>query len=628
MNPDNSTNSIQTLRKPAQRFDQNPERLFLLDGMALAYRAYYAFISRPLINSKGVNTSAIYGFTTALMRILEDEKPEHIAVVFDTKTPTFRHAMFKDYKATRQKMPEDMAGQMNLLKDVVRAFHVPVIEEPGYEADDVIGTLARVAEKEKVVTYMVTGDKDFMQLITPFIKILRPGKAGEDAEVVDEQGVLQKFGVKPEQVTDVLGLIGDKSDNVPGVPGIGEKTAIPLIQKYGSMEELYEHVGEIPQKGLREKLINNRELAFLSKKLVTIHTDVAVRIDFHGLKANTPDTSALVKYFGELEFRSLANKFAGIVSTKTEYGLKNTEALTPAQPQSITDINSDEHVYHCVTSPNELDLLAKKLGASDSFVLHVALRDRDPLRTEVIGIAFALQEREAYYIPVQSESGVHESTAGDLFSISIPEPLTPNPTHAGIPLNVVFLKLKPILENPSIKKIGQNIKCDMLALHAHGVDVQGAAFDPMVANYILRADGQHTLEAMAMEHFSYRLMSYEEVVGKGKSQRQIADVPVELLTNYYAQQADAAFRLCGAQRKKLADLEQLKLCEELEFPLVSVLARMEAAGVTLDVEYLATMSKELERQIDNLVKEIYRDAGGQFNINSTQQLGDVLFNKL
>ena len=254
------------------------ERLFLLDGMALAYRAYYAFINRPLINSKGVNTSAIYGFVTALIKILDDEKPEHIAVVFDTREPTFRHKKFPAYKATREKMPEDMSAQLDGLKEVVRAFNVPSIELPGYEADDIIGTLARRAEKEGVLAYMVTGDKDYMQLISPTVKMYKPGKAGGEVEIVDTAGVKEKFGVEPEKVVDVLGLIGDTSDNVPGVPGIGPKTAVPLIQKYGSIPGLYEHLDEIPQKGVREKLAANRDKAFLSPELVTIVTDVPLSL--------------------------------------------------------------------------------------------------------------------------------------------------------------------------------------------------------------------------------------------------------------------------------------------------------------------------------------------------------------
>ena len=603
----------------------NGERLFLLDGMALAYRAYFAFIQRPLINSKGMNTSAIYGFTTTLMRILEDEKPDHIAVVFDTKEPTFRHQMFKDYKATREKMPEDMASQLGLLKDVVRAFNVPVVEQPGFEADDVIGTLAKRAEKENVVTYMVTGDKDFMQLITPYIKMLRPGKGGENPEVVDENGVLTKFGVKPEQVTDVLALIGDKSDNVPGVPGIGEKTAIPLIQTYGSLEKLYDHVAEIPQKGLREKLSTHKDLAFLSKQLVTIHTDVPVKINFHELKANSPDVSALIKYFGELEFRSLVNKFSNLAQASIESAI--THVTVPSPAVHLTDINSDRHEYRCITTVKDLNELCNALERAERIVVDTETTSRDALRAALVGIAFAMKEREAFYIPVQAE-GAGENLAGDLFGSANRNTRPSNVTVAALPLATVLAKIKPILESRSIKKIGQNIKYDMLLMKMLGVEMEGIEFDTMVASYILRADGQHNLDALAMEYLKYKMISFEEVVGKGKSQKHITEVPLDVMTNYAAEDADMTLRIYAHQLQRLKELEQLKLCEEVEFPLIPVLARMEAAGVSLDVRYLADMSKDLERQLDNLIRDIYTDAGGQFNINSTQQLGEVLFNRL
>ncbi len=618
MNSKNPTNS-------------QPERLFLLDGMALAYRAYFAFIQRPLINSKGMNTSAIYGFVTSLMKILEDEKPEHIAVVFDTKEPTFRHTMYEPYKATRDKMPEDMGAQLGLLKDVVRAFNVPVIELPGYEADDIIGTLAKRAEKERVLTYMVTGDKDFMQLISPFIKMLRPGKGGNDAEVIDEKGVLEKFGVEPAKVTDVLGLIGDSSDNVPGVKGIGEKTAIPLIQQYGSMEAVYENIARISQRAVREKLINNKEMAFLSKQLVTIHTDVPVQIDFHELKANPPDTSALARYFGELEFRSLANKFAGVVSTSIEKNLKapaNKSAggeLTPP-----LDMNSDKHDYYCITTTKQLDEFAKTLSQAKRFAFDTETTSSDALRAELVGLAFAVTERKAYYVPVNAsvDPRAKSDEPDDLFSSANPEPRTSNHTTNALPLTTALTRLRPILENPDIKKIGQNIKYDMLVMKSYGVEVAGIEFDTMVASYVLRADGQHGLDAMAREHLNYKMMSFEELVGKGKSQKHITEVPLEMLSTYSCEDADVTLRIARIQTGKLQQLEQLKLCEEIEFPLIPVLARMESAGVKLDVAYLALMSQDLEKQIDNLVREIYKDAGQQFNINSTQQLREILFNKL
>ncbi len=633
MNFENHSKPDQALRpKKAHGLKSKPERLFLLDGMALAYRAYFAFIQRPLINSKGMNTSAIYGFTTALMRILDDEKPEHIAVVFDTKEPTFRHKMYQPYKATREKMPEDMGAQLGLLKDVVRAFNVPVIEQPGYEADDVIGTLAKRAEKENVLTYMVTGDKDFMQLVAPLIKILRPGKGGEDPDVLDEKHVRDKFGVAAEQVIDVLGLIGDTSDNVPGVKGIGEKTAIPLIQQYGTIEKLYENIDKIPQKGVREKLISNKELALLSKELVTIKTDVPVPIDFHELKAAPPDTSLLIKYFTELEFRSLANKLAGVVTTSIERTLKekvvSESQVVDTTPVAVFDIHSDQHTYRVIASIEELTTLCEELRKAPAIVFDTETTSQDALAANLVGLAFAFKEREAYYIPVQydatDEVTAKNEAAGDLFLSTNP---TQNHTHGALSLTSVLEKLRPILESPLIQKIGQNIKYDMLVMKSHGVDMQGIGFDTMVANYVLRADGQHGLDAMAMQYLNYKMVSFAELVGKGRSQKHVTEVPLEAIARYSAEDADMTLRISGKQREKLKELDQLRLCEEVEFPLIPVLARMESVGVSLDVEHLATMSRNLEAQIRTLVHEIYKDAGGPFNINSTQQLADLLFNK-
>ena len=614
------------------------ERLFLLDGMALAYRAYFSFISRPLLNSKGENTSAIYGFVMALMKILDEEKPDHVAVVFDTKEPTFRHKRYPDYKATRQKMPEDMSSQMEKLKEVVRAFNTPLLELPGYEADDIIGTLARRAEKENVMTFMVTGDKDFMQLISPMVKIYKPGKSGGDMEIVAEAGVREKFGVPPDKVTDVLGLIGDKSDNVPGVPGIGEKTAIPLIQKYGSMEELYGHLEEIPQKGVREKLANHRDLAFLSKELVTIHTEVPISIDFHQLRAARRDTKKLIALFTELEFRSLAAKLrdsepfgdeaervpAGPVTEPagpTPSGEPETDEL-PA----LTHISNDQHTYHLVTTLADLDLLCGRLSRADRIVIDTETTSTDALRAELVGLSFCMKEREAFYVPVRLPRKT-EGVPGGLFAPDA-TPARYNCTDTALETAAVLTKLKPVLENPAIKKVGQNIKYDMLVLMNHGIEIQGISHDTMVASYILRPDGQHNLDALAKEALRYSMVPFEELVGKGKNLKHITEVPLEKIAEYSAEDADMTFRIQSWQLPRLADLQVLSLCTELEFPLIKVLARMEFAGISLDTGYLAGMSKDLERQLALLIEGIHRDAGEKFNINSTQQLGDILFNKL
>ena len=570
------------------------ERLFLLDGMALAYRAYFSFISRPLINSRGENTSAIFGFVNTLMKIL-DEKPEHIAVVFDTKEPTFRHVMYQPYKATRQKMPEDMAGQLDLLKEVVRAFNVPCLELPGYEADDIMGTLARRAEQLGIETYLVTGDKDFMQLISPRVKMYRPGKRGDDWEVLDEKAVKVKFGVAPDRVTDVLGLIGDKSDNVPGVPGIGEKTAIPLVQKYGSLERILKEIDQIPQQGIRQKLTDHTGEAVLSKKLVTIDTAVPIEVDIHHLVAKPLNREKLVTLFGNLEFRTLARKIS-----ESRSGAEESPALPPPRPTS--DITNDEHVYHLVATEKDLAKLVKLLGSSARFVFDTETTGTDPLQAELVGLSFAVAPREAWYVPVAS---------------------TP-----GFPVEHVLKSLAPVFADPSIGKAGQNVKYDMLVLARHGIRVEGPLFDTMVANYILRQESRHNLDSLAAEHLGYSMISYDELTGTGKDRKPLREIEVQKVADYSAQDADITFRLLEKLSAALGEQSLLRLADEVEFPLIPVLAEMEQAGVALDVGYLADLSKDMERQLAVLTSEIYRQSGETFNINSTQQLSKILFEKL
>ncbi len=601
------------------------ERLFLLDGMALAYRAYYSFISRPLLNSKGINTSAIYGFVTALMKILDDERPEHVAVVFDTKEPTFRHKKFPEYKATRQKMPEDMSSQMERLKEVVRAFNVPSIELPGFEADDIIGTLARRAEKEGVLTYMVTGDKDYMQLISPTIKMYKPGKAGGEVEIVDEAAVREKFGVSPGQVIDVLGLIGDSSDNVPGVPGIGPKTATPLIQKYGTIPALYEHLEELPQKGVKEKLSTHKDLAFLSRELVTIHTEVPIPIDFHQLKASKADARAIIRLFDELEFKTLASRLRNL--ERFTFGAPAPSPGTSMSAEHLqgtpVDISSDEHNYHCITTLPALKALCSELSKAVLMVLDTETTSQNALQADLVGISLCTREREAYYIPVKfARQREGELFAGPITSVEA------NHTIAALESGLVLAELKPILESPSNRKIGQNIKYDILVLGTRGIHVQGVEFDTMVAGYVLRADGQHSLDALAMEHLNYKIINFDELIGKGKNQKHVTEVPLDAIAQYSAQDADVTMRVYGRQLEALKEKELLTLCREVEFPLISVLERMESTGIALDIEYLNEMSKDLERQLEYLINDIHALAGGPFNINSTQQLGEILFTKL
>lgn len=609
-----------------------PERLYLLDGMALAYRAYYAMIARPLRNSRGENTSAIYGFAAALMKILDEDCPDHIAVTFDTKEPTFRHKAYALYKANREAMPEDMVPQLARLKDVVRAFNTPVIELPGYEADDIMGTLARRAEREGVKTFLVTSDKDMMQLISPGVHILRPGKNAMEMEEVDERGVMDKFGVAPDRVIDVLALMGDKTDNVPGVAGIGEKTAIPLVQQYGSVEEIYASIEKIPQKGVREKLARDKDMALLSKMLVTIDTDVPLDVDFHTLRASRPDLQGILRLFEELEFRSLGERARKIWARDTEtIGAENVmtiarpdplpEAASPTLPPATT-IVSDKHIYHCVTSLADLTALCARLAGAATIAFDTETTSTDPMNATLVGCSFAIEPREAWYIPVRTAPAL---MATELFAAEAGDF---NHTAAALDCAVVIDRLRPVLENPAIAKVGQNAKYDMLVLRRHGVTVRGVVFDTMVAGYILRADGQHSLDAMAMDAFNYMMVSFDDLVGTGKSRKLITQVPLERVANYAAEDADFTLRLYHYQRLQLKEQNLEDLCARIEFPLVEVLADMENDGVRLDVDRLREMSKEIERMLTRLVTDIYARAGAPFNINSTQQIADVLFNKL
>jgi DNA polymerase-1 len=593
------------------------ERLFLIDGMAIAYRSYFAFIQRPLVNSKGENTSAIYGFVTFLNKILEQEKPDYVAVVFDTSEPTFRHREYPAYKATRQKMPEDMVPQLSLLKDIVRAYNIPVLELPGFEADDIIGTLARRAEREKVETYLVTSDKDFCQLVSDRIKLYKPGKQGTEVEIIGPKEVHQKFGVEPSKVVDVLALVGDTSDNVPGVQGIGEKTAIPLIQKYGSLEQLLENTATIPQKGVREKLETQRDSALLSKRLVTIDVTAPVSIDFHTLKASQQDTPKLIQLFERLEFKSLVQK---LKQTKPEL-MGQTSAFPQESfvPTDLSTIDTDKHLYTLVATTQELDRLFTRLSKASEFVFDTETTSTNPFNAELVGISFSLKEREAFFIPLST--GTAETDG--LFSTA--EKKNDQPSF---PLHLILTRLKPLLKNKHIKKIGQNIKYDMLVLRRYDVEVQGELFDTMVANYCLRPDGQHNLDALAREHLSYRMVSYEDLTGRGKEQKPLREIPVERLSEYSCEDADITMRLYGVLSKKIGEHGLTKVCNEIEFPLIPVLARMEATGIAIDRAFLAEMSKELERMLGELTREIHRLAGTTFNINSTQQLSEILFNKL
>ncbi len=588
------------------------EKLFLLDGTALAYRAYYAFIGRPLVTSGGMNVSVIYGFINSLIKILEEEKPDYIAVVFDSNQPTFRHEMHKEYKATREKMPEDMTTQIQKLKEVIEAFNIPILEVPGYEADDVMGTLAKIAESKGIETYLVTGDKDFFQLVSPMIKIYKPMKGLADIEIVDESKIEKEWGVKPQQVVEVLGLMGDKVDNVPGIPGIGEKTAIELIKEFGSIENLVKNVDGIPTQKVKENIKKYADQAFLSKALVTIKTDVPLDIDIYSLKAKEANREKLAELFYELEFKSLIKKL-GLTSAVREV----EESKVEEKPTKYESIKTRPHQYHIVKNENELIELVEKLKSAELISFDTESTGINPLDAELIGMSFAINPGEAFYVPVSAEVKFSSS----LFDVG-------RKKTEGIEIEKVLKYVKPILENPQLKKCGQNLKYDLLLMANYGVWVEGVSFDTMVAGYILNPEGSHTLEVLAKEYLKYQVIPISQLIGEGKSQRKMSEVSIDRVAEYACEDADITLQLVDKLKSELEKREQLKLCEEIEFPLVEVLTHMEFSGVKLDIELLQDMSKELDRMLDNLTVEIHRLAGVEFNINSPQQLADVLFKRL
>ena len=566
------------------------KRLYLIDGSAVFYRAYFAFIRNPLFNSRGENTSATYGFTLQLMKILSEERPDYIAVVFDTKEPTFRHRKFAEYKATRQKMPEEMADQYPRIVEIIKAFHIPLIEEPGYEADDVIGTLARRAEKEGIETYMVTGDKDFLQLLSPLIKMykVRPGK---DPEIWDIERLQKELGLTPEQVPDYLALMGDKSDNIPGVPKVGEKTALELLRQFGSLENLYAHLDNVTKPALRKRLAENRELAFLSRELVTIDTNVPVSVKIETLKAQPADGEALRQIFEKLEFRSLMERIPEFTG----------DTSIPA----VETFENSQQDYQLVDTLEKLHQLKQTLQSSSFFVFDTETTGLDVFRSDIIGLSFSLKPFQAYYVPLHLEG-------------------------ANFTPETVFQMLKPVFENPAIPKGGQNIKFDGLMLWQHDINLKGITFDTMIAHYLLNPGSrQHNLDTLSLQYLNYRMIPIEKLIGKkGKNQRNMKDIPVEVVFPYACEDADITFRLKEILEAKLKETETYNLFQTVEMPLVEVLMQMEKNGVKLDVAFLQQMSQRLAEELARLENLIYQEAGETFNINSPQQLGIILFEKL
>lgn len=556
-------------------------RLFLIDGSALAYRSYFAFINNPLTNKKGIPTSAVYGFTTTLLRLLEKENPQYLAVVFDSSEKTFRHEEFPEYKATREKMPDDMAEQLPYIQKIVEAMRIPYLMLPTYEADDIIGTLALKATQKGIEVSLVSGDKDFMQLLSPKVHMYNMKKGGL-VEVLDESAPEKKWGVLPAQVIDLFALMGDNSDNVPGVPGVGEKTAGKLIQQFGSLESIYKKLNEVKPEKLKEKLKENEEQAELCKRLVTIQTNVPIPVDVTELKTNSFDIPRLRKLYEELDFHSLIAKLG-----------KNAEA---------TRTDQKKEKYILVKTEKALKELTQKLQKSSCFALDTETTSLNPLDAKLVGLSFSLSEGEAFFVSL-GKNGLSE--------------------------NIVWKYLKKILENPKQEKGGQNIKYDRAVLQSAGIMLKGIVFDTMIESYLLDPETrQHNLDAMALKYFGIEKIRTEELIGKGKDQISMAEVNLDQLSHYACEDADITLRIHNLLAPQLEHKELNSLYRQVEIPLIEVLGDMERLGIKLEIKNLKNLSKEISKRLIELEKSIHKTAGEPFNVNSPKQLGPILFEKL
>jgi DNA polymerase-1 len=556
---------------------KNDRTLYLIDGSAYIYRAYHAI--RNLTNSKGLPTNAVFGFTRMLIKLIEDRSPEYAAMFFDAKGPTFRHEIYRDYKANRPPMPDDLSTQIPYIKEITHGFNIPVIEMQGFEADDLIGTYGCRAEKAGFLVVMITGDKDFIQLVTDHALIWDPMKE----KTIDIETVRADFGVEPSQMIDVMALSGDAADNIPGVPGIGPKTALSLIKTFGSIDRLYEQVHAITKKKQHQNLVQYKEQAFLSKKLVKINIDVSLSFHPEKLRLKGPNNAELSTIFKNLEFRQLQQSFPG--------------------PSDLSNKN-----YRAIFDTSTLSMLIGRLGTAEKFAIDTETTSKDPMKAKLVGMSFSMTTGEAYYIPCAHD-------------------------YPGAPpqleLKKVLSLLKPILENPDIKKIGQNIKYDWMVLKRHGINLSGVIFDTMLGSYLINPSKRaHNLNQIAIDFLDHKMTTYKEIAGKGGKNVSFAEISLEKAVPYSCEDADITLMAHHVLMPILEKTGLMELHDTVELPLVPVLMNMEMTGICVDKEKLMNLSKSFEHQLEQLESMIYSIAGEEFNIKSSQQLGRILFEKL
>ncbi|MDX1407914.1 MAG: DNA polymerase, partial [Saprospiraceae bacterium] len=582
------------------------KKLFLLDAYALIFRAYYAFIRNPRVTSKGFNTSAIFGFVNSLEEVMRTQQPTHIAVVFDAPGKTFRAEEFEFYKANRQETPEDIKAAEPWIRDIIKAYNIPVIEAEGYEADDVIATLAKEAAQEGYTVYMMTPDKDFAQVVDENIYIYKPGRQGKPAEVLGIPEVRDKFQVEqPVQVIDILGLMGDSVDNIPGIPGVGEKTAIKLINQFGSIEEMYNRTNEIKGK-LREKVEENKQAALDSKKLATIILDVPVPFEPEKLIKEDPDTEKLSGLFHALEFRTLGERVLGndFAANKPsgQGNLFSRHGHAPVSAPTGRNIDNTEHTYTLVDTNEQRASLLADLKGLDSFAFDTETHGLDAHTTDLLGISFSWKPHHAFFMhcPADREAAT-----------------------------AILRPFAAVFDNPEVEKIGHNIKFDIEVLRQYGINVRGPIYDTMVAQYVSNSDVGQKLDHMAESHLGYKMVPITDLIGKkGKKRRPMRDTPLEQLKEYAAEDADITFQLKGVTEELVRKVKAEKLLNEVEFPLIYVLTDMESFGVKLDEPFLSDYSAELTGELVEIRDKIYQAAGQEFNLDSPKQLGPILFEDL
>lgn len=585
------------------------EKLFLLDAYALIYRAYYAFIKNPRINSKGQNTSAVLGFCNTLHEVMAKERPTHLGVAFDPHGPTFRSEAFPEYKAQRDATPEDIHASVPIIKDILAAMNIPILEAAGFEADDVIGTLAQKSGKTGIKTYMLTPDKDYGQLVGDNVFIYRP-RHGGGYEVMDADAVCRKYDIaSPPQVVDLLALMGDSADNFPGCPGVGEKTAAKLIKQFGSVEQLLSRTGEL--KGAVKKNVEAAvEDIRMSKFLATIRTDVPIELDMEKLKVTTPDETGLRKIFSELEFRTLSDKFLNKQAKQEKnasqqqdlFGFSTDENTNEEKKSSKSQLNSVKHEYQLIEDEGKAREICDFLLTHKILSLDTETTSTNAIEAELVGMSFAVEPHKAFYVAIPADREKAQRLV-DIF--------------------------KPLYESPGILKVGQNIKYDLEVLANYGITLAGDMWDTMIAHYLIQPELRHNMDYMAEVYLNYKTVRIEELIGpKGKNQRSMRSLPPAEAYEYACEDADITLQLKNALEPRLKEAGVEKLFHEIEMPLVRVLAAMEMNGVRIDTGSLAETSQELTRRMQELEKEIHALAGEEFNIASPKQVGDILFGKM